>query len=367
MIKTGCIICLLLVSTYVSHAQTFVTPLENYIYTAFPFLRIAPNARISAMGDAGTAQLNSGNIYSNASANIFMENTGGVSLDYKRSGNALLGLSGYQQIDDKNTWSAGMRYNSLGGTTVMTPSGSPLVTSNNYELAVDGNYSRRLSENFAAGVTLKYIYSTLSKGAIVNGVEIQPVSDIAADISCLYKKDVTFLNAPSDFTFGIAISNIGGKTQYGYPEFELFIPTNLSLGMAVTSKINTTGHFMFALDINKLLVPTLSLSDASVFSGMLHSFNDAPGGMSEELHEITVGSGMEYNFEDRLFVRGGYFYEHPTKGGRSFFSLGAGITFQSAEFDVAYRFYDNTQTIVIDNVLSVTLSVALGREKNAAE
>lgn len=47
---------------------------------------------------------------------------------------------------------------------------------------------------------------------------------------------------------------------------------------------------------------------------MLQSFSDAPGGLREELREITLSSGLEYSYKVRLSLHAGYFYESKFKG-----------------------------------------------------
>ena len=86
----------------------------------------------------------------------------------------------------------------------------------------------------------------------------------------------------------------------------------------------------FTVDINKLLVPTPNFndtvagsgvitgggfsSDKSVIGGMFSSFNDAPGGFSEELQEVSVSLGAEYIYNEQFALRAGYFYEHEKQG-----------------------------------------------------
>lgn len=340
------------------YAQAWVVPLENPIYTAFPFLTVTPDAGVSGMGDAGAAVLNPGNVFINASANAFMPDSAGLALDYKRSGTALLGLNGFNR-NGNNIWGGGLRYASLGGTTVVTNFGTTVQTASNFEMALDANYTRRLTRHFAIGTSLRYVYTTLSRGSIVNGIEIKPVDAVVGDISMMYHAPVQTGSRESRLGIGLVLANLGGKVDYGYPGYQLFVPSMMRLGFSLESPVASNSSFAVALELRKFLVPTISISEEAGIGAMLGSFNDAPGGWEEELHEVTIGTGLEYRFEQRIFFRGGYFYEHPTKGGRTYFSLGAGFTYQNATLNVAYRFYDNTQTIVVDNALSLTLSVRL--------
>ena len=191
---------------------------------------------------------------------------------------------------------------------------------------------------------------------IINGLEMAPASDIAADISCLYKNDFTLNEKPSIFTFGVNISNLGNNITYTDTSYNQYIPSNFALGAAIETKLNEINGISFTINLNKLLVPTINYTDQSVLQGMLHSFTDAPGGFNEELREITISTGLQYEYNDLVFIRCGYFYENPTKGPRKYFTAGAGIKYNDIQLDVAYRFFNNTQAVVTEKVLSLSLS-----------
>jgi hypothetical protein len=132
-------------------------------------------------------------------------------------------------------------------------------------------------------------------------------------------------------------------------------------------------------DINKLLVPTNPIyavdslnqvvigsdgnpvivkgqtTDVSVPRGIFQSFNDAPGGFEEELHELYYSAGLEYWYDKQFAVRGGYFYEHPTKGNRQYFTIGAGIKYNIFGLDLSYLI-PTTQTNPLENTLRFSLT-----------
>ena len=70
---------------------------------------------------------------------------------------------------------------------------------------------------------------------------------------------------------------------------------------------------------------TIDWENTSSISGIFKSFSDAPGGMKEELQEITWSLGAEYNYNQQFFLRAGYYYETEYKGGRKYYGLGAGF------------------------------------------
>ena len=116
----------------------------------------------------------------------------------------------------------------------------------------------------------------------------------------------------------------------------------------------------FAVDINKLLVPTppeyavdedndpildengnqviAAGQDPNVgtVQGVFQSFNDAPGGMQEELNELMYSVGMEYWYLKQFAFRGGYFHEHATKGNRKYFTVGVGLRMNVFSLDMAF-------------------------------
>ena len=73
-----------------------------------------------------------------------------------------------------------------------------------------------------------------------------------------------------------------------------------------------------------------------MISSIFGSFTDAPGGMKEELQEITLSLGAEYWYKKLFAVRGGYFNESQFKGNRKYFTAGVGVKLNIAAIDVAY-------------------------------
>ena len=73
-------------------------------------------------------------------------------------------------------------------------------------------------------------------------------------------------------------------------------------------------------------------------NGIFKSFTDAPGGISEELSEITAAIGLEYCFQDSLSLRTGFFNESQNKGSRRYLTMGAGFNLNLFEIDLSYLF-----------------------------
>ena len=101
-------------------------------------------------------------------------------------------------------------------------------------------------------------------------------------------------------------------------------------------------------------------TDVSFVSGIFQSFNDAPGGFSEELDEFTWALGAEYVYQDAFALRAGYFNEQEDKGARKFFALGAGFKYSTVNIDLSYLFSASKVQSPLENTLRFALSFNIG-------
>ncbi|MCL2413077.1 MAG: type IX secretion system outer membrane channel protein PorV [Bacteroidales bacterium] len=328
------------------------------IITAVPFLLISPDARASAMGDAGVAS--SPDINSqhwNAAKYAFLDDDFGVSLTYTPWLQALvrdmnlLYLAGYYRLDNNWVLGGSIRFFSLGEVTFRRDRYDPPDVRRPHEYAFDLSLSRRLSEHFSLAVTGRYIRSDLASGFVdlTSGNRTRPANSGAVDISMFYTRDIiTQGTEGSSFALGLNISNIGAKISYSEAMLRDFLPANLRLGGSYTVQMDRFNAITAMIDFNKLLVPTpLARNDTvdriardprnlSVIEGIFNSLHVAPGGFQEKMQEIQISVGVEYVYNQILAIRAGYFHENRHKGGRQFFTLGAGLRFNVFEIDFAY-------------------------------
>lgn len=381
----------------------------NTITTAVPFLLISPDSRSGAMGDAGVAiSPDANSIHWNPSKLAFIDDKKdmGFSMSYSPWLKALVNdinlayLTGYKKLDKNQAIGASLRYFSLGNITFTNNYGDKIRDFKPNEFALDFTYSRKLSDNLSAGITGRYIYSNLTGGTTVGGANTKPGQSAAVDVSAYYvTNDFKVSDKNSNVAIGMDISNIGAKMAYTNGTHKDFIPTNLRLGSAFNMEIDSYNKFTYTLDFNKLLVPTPPVyqqnqgnvvygadglpviysgkdPNVGVAQGIFQSFSDAPGNViidgngntvgvqkgsrfKEELHEINIATGAEYIYNNLLAVRAGYFQEHPTKGNRRFFSMGAGITYQVFQLDLSYL-VALTQQSPIANTIRFTLKFNFG-------
>ncbi len=357
----------------------------NPIETGVTSLSIAPDARGAAMGDIGAAT--DPDAYSqfwNPSKYAFAYSEAAVSLSYtpwlrKLVNDIFLAdVSGYWKLgsNDNQAVSASLRYFSLGEVNTNDPSGVSTQSLNPYELSFDVGYSRKLSEKFSMGVVFRYIYSDLGFSNSNAGDQTVGASAFSADISGYYTTYPIVGRSECQWSWGWNISNIGTKVNYNNGEDPAFLPTNLRLGTTFTFPLADYHNLALSVDLNKLLVPTRpresdyaddtdgereyldalqEWQDMSPITGIFKSFSDAPGGLKEELREITYSLGAEYSYNQQFFLRAGYYHESQYKSNRQYFGIGAGFSLNVLRLDASYMIATAQQS-PLDQTLRFSLT-----------
>jgi hypothetical protein len=352
----------------------------NPVYYGVTSLAIAPDARGGGMGDIGAAtdpDVNSQ--YWNPAKYPFTISRSGVALNYTPwlrqivSDIDLANVTGYYRIGNYDALSGSLRYFSLGEVTVL---GTEDILKP-YEMAVDVAYSRMLSETFSAAVALRYIYSNMGQMD-----DLTPGSAFAADLAMYHNGYLNLGHRECQLGWGLNVNNIGSKISYDEGTTSEFIPTNLRLGASLMVPIDEYNTFSISADANKLLVPTRPTMDQYVketgadeqdfsgytswlmdegyynispISGIFKSFSDAPNGFKEEMQEIQWSVGMEYAYNNQFFLRAGYHYEHPNKGNRKYYTLGAGFKMNVFSIDAGY-IISASQSNPLDQTLRFSLA-----------
>lgn len=367
----------------------------NVIQTPVPFINIVPDSRGGAMGDLGVATSPDNNsLHWNASKYAFMEQNIGFSTSYTpwlknlSPDIKLLYMTFFTKIDRQSAFAGGLRYFTLGSITFTDERGGIVKKANPNEFAIDASYSRLFSEKFSGGITFRWIYSNLTQG-YSNQEDVSTAGNaFAADISSYYRTPMNLGDKKSEWAWGINISNIGSKIAYSSMDKKDFIPANLRLGTALTMEMDAYNKMTFALEFNKLLVPTPPIylkdtvtkmakkdangnliilkgedPDVSVAQGIFQSFYDAPGGFSEEMKEVMVSIGAEYWYQNQFAIRGGYFGEAAMKGNRKYFTLGAGLKMTLLSIDFSYLIPSGGRNNPLANTMRFSLNFDFGKPK----
>jgi hypothetical protein len=345
------------------------------------FLRIEPDSRASGMGNAGVATADNANaMFWNPSGLGFQEGTqaGITHANWLPEFNANLFyeyLVGTYHVDGVGTFGGNVQYLNLGETEIRDDQGNQLGVSNSYQLAVSTSYGTKVSERLAVGTSLRFIYSKLASGTR-EGTGEGNASTFATDISTLYRS-APFAIGGSEATFsaGLNIANLGGTLNFNSnsPNRDP-IPANLRFGPALTIDFDEYNSLTFATDFNKSLVSVdretrIQNGDTTQvqignngFEALFDSWGSArgqvgPDGEASSLslaQQFTVGTGVEYWYNDLFALRTGYYYEHPDNGDRQFLTFGAGLRYNIVGVDVSYL-YTSDDSSPLANTLRFSL------------
>jgi hypothetical protein len=99
------------------------------------------------------------------------------------------------------------------------------------------------------------------------------------------------------------------------------------------------------VDINRLMVPanpdnsnTESVNQyfsQSVVASWFNSFNNKYGMPLGE--SLKISTGIEYNYSNRFYLRGGYFIDNNKNlGNMQYFTLGTSFQYQQSKFNISY-------------------------------
>jgi hypothetical protein len=407
-LTTLCVLFLVSLFSTTSAAQTTIRPNEDsrVITTGVPFILIASDARAAGMGDMGVAT--SVDTYSqqwNPSKYAFSEAKSGIGFSYtpylsKLVNDIFLGnVTYFNRINDRSAFAASIKYFSLGEIELREDEFMDPIIEKPNELTLDASYSLRLSDQFSMAVALRYLRSDLKIQAL--DVNAKAASSFGVDIAGYYQSEEEAYN---DFNGrwrgGFAIQNLGPKIKYDEGGTENFLPTNLRLGGGFDFIFDQYNRVNITAEVTKLLVPTppvygteynytdtngngvfdegtdtlgsientnviLEGQDPNVgfMAGVFQSFNDAPGGFSEELDEFTWALGAEYLYQDSFALRLGYFNENELKGARKFFAMGAGFKYNVVDIDLSYLFSASKVQSPLENTLRFSLSFNFGDDE----
>ncbi len=349
---------------------------NKVITTAVPFLGITPDSRAAGMGDAGVATSPDANsAYWNSAKLAFIDKGYGVSASYTPWLGKIINdmyifyLSGFYKINREQTVAASMKYFDLGEVQFnQGPDPADLLGRYNpREFAFDVTYSRMLTEHLSIGGALRYIHSNLTGYLSTNAFDARPANSVAVDFGIYHTKQMVWKN--SNLSWGATITNLGGKISYSDANNKDFLPTNLRVGGAYKMELDALNSLMFALDFNKLMVPSPypGSKSKSMLSGVLGSFTDATGGFTEEMHEITISIGSEYWYNQTFAGRLGYFYEAKDKGNRKYLTAGLGFRYDKFGLDVAYMVPTNKRENALAETLRFTLMMLFEKKSKQDE
>jgi hypothetical protein len=361
---------------------------DRIITTGVPFLLITPDARAAGMGELGVAT--SVDAYAqqwNPAKYPFSRKDSGLGLSYtpylrQIVDDIFLGnLTYFIKTNDRSAWAASFKYFSYGNVQFNKMMSGTIIDQGSKrpnEMTLDLSYSLKLSEKFAMSVAGRFLRSDLK---IPTEIDATSANSLGVDISCFYEGSSFGMGSFDGlFRAGLNVSNIGPRLKYDEGGQMDFIPTNLRIGSGLDVIFDPSNVLGVYLEFSKLLVPSpvayfdndnnlkgYSQPDINFFNGIFKSFNDAPGGIQEELKEITWALGFEYLFAETLALRTGYFNESEEKGSRKYMTFGAGVKLKGMGIDISYLSSASKIRNPLENTLRFSLSFNFdGSKVNAA-
>jgi hypothetical protein len=308
--------------------------------TAAPFLGIPIGARASAMGGASVGEINDVTaLYWNPGAFVqaqksqaMFSNTGWLfNTDFKWFG-FMLNLGGSNAIGVSVTH---LDYGDEEVTTVQNPDGTGEYWSAQ-DIAIAVSYSRRLTDRFSLGGSVKYIGQSVWN---------ENASTFALDLGLLY---VTGFN---NMRLGVSMSNFGGDMQLDgrdlYQRVDID-PDNPGGNKTLVGKLKTDPWplpLFFRVGVAMDVVRT-----------DLIRFTVAADALRPTDNREAINVGGEIGWNDMLFVRGGYrsLFREDTEEG---LTLGGGLKYSLegfAQFEVNYAF---TQFGLFGNLNTISVGV----------
>lgn len=337
---------------------------QKFITTAVPFLGITPDSRAAGMGETGVAtSADANSAYWNVAKLVHVKNAYGGTASFTPWLRRIIPdmyifyLSGFYKIKREQAVAVSMKYFDLG--EIQFNNGprpqDQLGRYNPREYAFDVTYSRLLTENLSIGGAIRYIHSNLTGSGAGGTTDSKPGNSLAVDMGVFYTKPMVSNN--SVLSLGANVSNLGAKITYSDAQAKDFIPANLRIGGTFKTDLDPFNSLTFAVDLNKLMVPSPypGSKGQPFLSGTFASFTDAPGGFKEEMHEITVSSGVEYWYNETFAGRVGYFLEAADKGNRKYLTAGFGVRIDKFGLDMAYLVPTNKRELALAETIRFTL------------
>ena len=302
-----------------------------------PFLQISPDARGMAMGNTGAAaKPNIFSMYYNPARYSFIEDktTIGASLRHCSISYNLYDLSVAQKIGKISTLAASIRYCRYKKVYYHGGGNELLGTYIPKEYAIDLAYSIKIGKFISVALTGRYVNSALFKS--MDYYELRNVKiakSFAIDGGVFYTHDMSFKDFSGNYSFGLSLTNLGGKTGYvtehSYYDDDFnwvvnhddidYIPTTIRIGSSADlSKDNYS--FALSFDMSKIVVPEFSTYD------------------------INCGFGLEYGRiinDCSLFARTGYFNNPSIVGNINYYTIGLGINLYGFDLNIACNISTN--------------------------
>ena len=298
-------------------------------------LMIAPGARASGMGEAFVSVADDATATFWNPAGLAFQSGHEITLMHCNWLPSLVTDMFYEFIAYKQdvqslggTIGANIIYFNMGEQVQTGESGpEPIGTFHSWDMSVTLSYATKLKPNLGLGVNMRYIRSNLAPMGAGAEKGTGVGSSFAADIGMLYKPG--FLKG---LNMGFNLSNMGPKITYIDADQADPLPTNLKIGIGYKILDSEFNKLLITVDTNKLLVVRHKDGTSDPFYKAL--FTSWKGSLKTQANELISSCGIEYVYNNMIFLRGGYYYDY--EGRVKYPTIGAGLQYDKFRFDFAY-------------------------------
>jgi hypothetical protein len=296
------------------------------------FLKIAPGARPSGMGEAFVGLSDDANATWWNPAGLGFQTKKEFTMMYVRwlpqfnlSDLYYAYMSATWNVPEWGTFGGNIVFLNIGETQRTGEDAKPLGTFASYETAVTGTYGAQINRHFAMGVALKLAYSNLSPQGAGAEAGTGTATAVGAHVGLLYK--TPFLRGLS---VGANLSNMGPKVSYIDRAQADPLPTNLKAGFAYKVIDQEYNHLTIVSDINKELVKRYPSGRSDEFyEALFSSWND-----NQLIKTIIWNMGAEYWYSTLVGLRAGYWNDDL---GKVFaYTFGVSLKYDHYRFDFSY-------------------------------
>lgn len=273
---------------------------------------------------AGLARMNYGSAVMFSHSSYIAD----LGIDYFAAGTQIFG-SAYLGLTVKS-----LSFGQIPVTTEDQPDGTGETTSPTF-LTIGGTFSRLVSDKISVGITANYVYEKMAE---VNA------STFAVNAGVQYSG----LGGIDGLSVGVALKNLGPALKYDGQGLERIVQLNDALQPTEKVKLEAASN-----DLPSTIEVGLGYSTQIATQGRINfSSTFQNNNYSEDEYKL----GVEYAYDSKIFVRGGYAFSSEGEGQEYIFGLSGGVGFRStiggieATVNYAYRsvrYFSGTHVIEV--------------------
>ena len=284
--------------------------------SAHQFIRIPRDPATGAMAGAGAASTftTSYSAFRNAAVIPFSDRTVDVGASFQmwapdgvKSNNVAAGVA--YKASEKFGFSVGFAYDMGAEMKTYDASGKATGKFSPSDMVINAGLGFKFTDKFGAGVNVRFSSDKVAEGVSTSG--------FGADVFLMY-------NAMPGLNIAAGVSSVGSSVKDAAGQ-SFSLPMSATLAGAYRADIDEQNKVDVALDADYFFT----------------------GGIGAAL-------GLQYSYDDMVFVRAGYHLGTDKAPLPSFATIGAGFKYSGFKIDVAYL----TANDIIGNTLTIGLGVA---------